>query len=260
MVKKSKDQNRRLPIVRKIESKVKSAIYSYDLISSGDRVMVGLSGGKDSYALLDLLFSIQLSIPQKFEIEACHVQAIDMAYKADEDFMRSYCLDREIPLHFKQIEVDFKPENGKPACFICSWKRRKALFAIARERKCNKLAFGHHLDDAIETLLMNMIHHSSISSLPPIISMFGGDMDIIRPLINVHNDELTDYSKLMGFPTEKEKCPFDDTTNREEVRSLIKLAYKLNKSAGENIFRSMANIYHDYIVKTPKKKDLLDQI
>ncbi|HDP54752.1 MAG TPA: tRNA 2-thiocytidine(32) synthetase TtcA, partial [Bacteroidetes bacterium] len=87
-----------------------------------------------------------------------------------------YCELNNISLHFKQIVADCKPSDRQPACFICSWKRRKELFSIAKERGCNKLVFGHHLYDAVETLLLKMIHHSSISSIPPKLSMFEGEL------------------------------------------------------------------------------------
>lgn len=241
-------------IVKKLEAKVKKAIYSYGLITKDDGVLVGISGGKDSYALLDLLVNLNKSMPVKFRIEACHVQADDMPYKADEKFMRSFCKKNNIPLHFRKITVDYKPEQRQPACFICSWKRRKELFTLAHERKCNKLALGHHLDDAIETLLMNMIHHSSISSIPPILSMFDGELFTIRPLIFVHDKELKKYSELMAFPSEVSLCPHEDNTTRDQVRELISASEKLNKSARENIFRSMGTIFNDYIVDKPVKK------
>ncbi|MFP4557411.1 MAG: ATP-binding protein [Bacteroidales bacterium] len=241
-------------IVKKLEAKVKNAIYSYGLIHNDDGVLVGISGGKDSYALLDLLVNLNRSMPDKFRIEACHVQAKDMPYKADEGFMRSYCEANKIPLHFRQITVDYKPEQRQPACFICSWKRRKELFSLASERNCSKLALGHHLDDAVETLLMNMIHHSSISSIPPKLSMFEGKLFAIRPLIFAHDKELKKYSEIMGFPEEVSLCLHEDKTSRDDVRELIHASEKLNRSARENIFRSMGTIYHDYIVTKPEKK------
>ncbi len=242
-------------IAKKLEAKVKSAIYGYNLIENADRVMVGISGGKDSFALLDILVTLRRSLPEKFEIEACHVQAADMPYKAEEDFMVSYCDQNNIPLHFKQIVVDYNPSGRQPACFICSWKRRKELFSIAKERKCNKLAFGHHLDDAVETLLLNMIHHSSISSMPPKLSMFEGELLAIRPLILVTDKELAKYADNLQFPSEVSLCPHEDKTSREQVRELLSSAVKINRSARENIFRSMANIYNDYIVTEPEKKE-----
>jgi len=241
-------------IVKKLENKVKSAIYNFGLITEGETVMVGISGGKDSYALLDLLVHLNKSLPEKFRVEACHVRASDMPYKADEEFMQRYCKEHEIPLHFRQILVEYNPHQRQPACFICSWKRRKELFGIARERGCKKLAFGHHLDDAVETLLMNMIHHSSISSIPPKLSIFNGELFAIRPLILVHDRELVKYSQHLAFPDEVSLCPHEDKTNRKQARDLLKSMDKLNRSARENIFRAMGNIYGDYIVPKLEKK------
>ena len=246
-------------IITKVESKAKKAIYGYHLIEEDDGDLVGISGGKDSFALLDVLVRLRKSLPEKFRIEACHVIAKDMPYKADEVFMKEYCQENGVNLHFREIEVQYDKSKRQPACFICSWKRRKELFKLAREQKCTKVALGHHLDDAIETLMLNMIHHSSISSIPPMLSMFDGEISIIRPLILVLNSELKKYSELKEFPGEVEVCHYNDDTHRELVLQLIKQTTKLNRSARENIFRSMGNVFPDYVVPNiGKKKNLPD--
>ena len=240
-------------IIKKIEAKAKSTIYGYNLINEGDVILVGISGGKDSFALLDILKNLRFSLREKFQIEACHVRANDMPYRADEEFMQKYCIENEIPLHFENITVEYQPDGRHPACFICSWKRRKALFKLARTRRCNKIAFGHHLEDAVDTLLLNMVHHSSISSLPPILGMFNGEIHIVRPLINAHEHELKKYCEVLGFPSEISLCPHDDKTTRNAIRGITQLANKLNRSGTQNIFRSMGTICDDYIVHKPNK-------
>lgn len=246
-------QTRSAFIVKKLESKVKHAIYDYSLIEQGDGVLAGISGGKDSFALLDILVNLNRTLPEKFRIVACHVEADDMPYKADKDFMVQYCADNNVELHFRSIVVEYDPSKRQPACFICSWKRRKLLFSLARELNCSKIALGHHLDDAVETLLLNMIHHSSVSSLPPKLSMFGGEIYLIRPLITVTSKELEKYTQVLGFPSEISLCPHHDETHRESVRGLIHQMASLNKAARENVFRSMGNIFTDYIVPSTKK-------
>ena len=238
-----------LSIIKKLEGKVNKTIFNYSLIENGDRVMVGLSGGKDSYSLLDLLISRRNNLPIKFEIHACHIMATDMDYKADISFMKNICQDNNVNFHLKEITVDYNPNNRKPACFICSWKRRKMLFSTTRENNCNKLALGHHLDDAIETLLMNMINHSSISSIPPILSMLNGDIKLIRPLSTCKDNELEKYAAIKEFPTEIKKCIYEKDTHRNSIRELINNMELINKDARQNIYNSMQNIIDEYIIK-----------
>ncbi|KAB2868355.1 MAG: tRNA 2-thiocytidine(32) synthetase TtcA [Bacteroidales bacterium] len=240
-----------LSIIKKLEGKVNKTIFNYSLIENGDRVMVGLSGGKDSYSLLDLLISRRNNLPIKFEIHACHIMATDMDYKADISFMKNICQDNNVNFLLKEITVDYNPNNRKPACFICSWKRRKMLFSTTRENNCNKLALGHHLDDAIETLLMNMINHSSISSIPPILSMFNGDIKLIRPLSTCKDNELEKYAAIKKFPTELKKCIYEKDTHRNSIRQIIQNMELINKDARQNIYNSMQNIIDEYIVNKP---------
>lgn len=240
-------------IIKKVESKVNKAIFDYSLIENGDRIMVGLSGGKDSYALLDVLVSRRRCLPIDFELHACHVQAADMDYRANTDFMREYCLQHNITFHLKEVEVQYNPNDRKPACFICSWKRRKMLFSTTKEHGCNKLALGHHLDDTIETMLMNMINHSSICSIPPSLSMFEGEIKLIRPLTTCLEKEMKKYALAREFPTELKKCKYENETHRTAVKELIRDMEKINRDARENLYRSTQNILHEYIPKGKPK-------
>lgn len=236
-------------IVKKLESKVNKTIYGYNLIEDGDKIMVGLSGGKDSYSLLDLLISRRKMLPINFELHACHVMATDMDYRANIEYMQNVCSTNNVFFHLRQIAVEYNPNDRKPACFICSWKRRKMLFTTTKEQQCNKLALGHHLDDAIETLLMNMINHSSISSIPPLLSMFEGEVKLIRPLSTCLNKDLEKYAYAKKFPGETRKCSHEKDTHRDIIRQIINQMGKINRDARENIYRSMQNIFNDYIVK-----------
>jgi tRNA 2-thiocytidine biosynthesis protein TtcA len=236
-------------IQKKVEGKVNKALYSFGLVQDGDKILVGISGGKDSYALLDLLVSRRKVLPFNYTIEACHVVATDLAYTANTNYMEEYCSTNDIPLYIKEITIEYNPNQRKPICFICSWKRRKALFSLAKELKCNKLALGHHLDDAIETLLLNMVNNSSISSIPPMLSMFNGYLFAIRPLILLTNKELTLYAAHKKFPDEITVCPYHKDSQRDSIRKLIDQMEILNRSARKNIFQSMGNIFDEYLAK-----------
>lgn len=236
-------------ILKKLEGKVNKTIFNYNLIENGDKIMVGLSGGKDSYSLLNLLISRRKSLPVEFELHACHVMATDMEYHANIDYMQKVCKENNVNFHLKEITVEYNPNDRKPACFICSWKRRKMLFSTTREFNCNKLALGHHLDDAIETLLMNMINHSSISSIPPALSMFNGEIKLIRPLSTCLDSELVQYAKINEFPNEVKKCAYEKDTHRESIRLIIQQMEKINRNARKNIYNSMQNIFTEYIVQ-----------
>lgn len=238
-------------IVKKLEGKVNKTLFNYTLIEDGDKVMVGLSGGKDSYSLLNLLISRRKSLPIEFELHACHVMATDMEYRADIGYMQRMCRENNVNFHLKEITVEYNPNDRKPACFICSWKRRKMLFTATRETGCNKLALGHHLDDAIETLLMNMVNHSSMSSIPPILSMFGGEIKLIRPLSLCLDNELEQFAMAKEFPSEIHKCLYEKDTHRNSIREIISQMEKINKDARRNIYNSMQNIFDEYLVKKP---------
>ncbi len=231
----------------KICKKVGKTIYDFNLIENKDRVMVGLSGGKDSMILLEALADRKKHIPVSFELFAIHVSAINVGYKVDTVYLKDFCEALDVPLYLEDVEVDFTRKPAKQPCFICSWARRKKIFNKAREINCNKIALGHHYDDAIKTMLMNMIYHGSYSSLPQKLSMFGGRTSLIRPLLMVPEKELSLYASLREFKEHEKSCPYEDSTKRNEMENLLKLLEKLNKDARKNLFRSMNNIYQEYL-------------
>jgi tRNA 2-thiocytidine biosynthesis protein TtcA len=231
----------------KICKKVGKTIHDFKLIENKDRVLVGLSGGKDSLILLETLADRKKHIPVLFELFAIHVTAINVGYKADTDYLEDFCKSIDVPLYLDEVEVDFDREPEKQPCFICSWARRKKIFAKAKELNCNKIALGHHFDDAIKTMLMNLIYHGSYSSLPQKLSMFGGRTYLIRPLIMVPEKDLSLYASLCGFRKHEKTCPYEDQTKRNEMEQLLQYIEKMNKNARKNLFRAMDNIYYEYL-------------
>jgi tRNA 2-thiocytidine biosynthesis protein TtcA len=232
---------------RKICNKVNEAIHKYDLIRENDRILVGLSGGKDSMILLEALAEIKKHLPFSCELVAIHVTATNIGYEMDTDYLQKMCDDLAIPLHLKEIEVDLTAKTDKSPCFVCSWHRRKTIFAKSKELDCNKVALGHHKDDALETMLLNMIFHGSYSSLPQKLSMFEGRIELIRPLLMIPEEELADYARLRSFQQHDKDCPYEDTTRRDSVKELVNLIEKMNKGARKNMFRAMDNFYPEYL-------------
>ena len=235
----------------KICKKVGKTIFDYNLIEDKDRVLVGLSGGKDSLILLEALADRKKHMPVSFELFAIHVSAINVGYKVDTDYLSSFCKEINVSLFLEDIEVDFTRKPEKPPCFICSWERRKKIFARAKEINCNKIALGHHYDDALQTMLMNMIYHGSYSSLPQKLLMFSGRVSLIRPLLMIPEKELAYYATLRHFREHEKSCLYENSTKRNDMKDLLKLLEKLNKDARKNLFRAMDNIYPDYL---PQRK------
>jgi tRNA(Ile)-lysidine synthase TilS/MesJ len=233
----------------KISRKVGKTLQEYRMIGEGDRVLVGLSGGKDSMILLEALVDRKKHLPFDFELFAVHISVRNIGYEMDTDYLQRFCSELRVPLYLEEIEVDLDVDPKKSPCFICSWNRRKRIFEMTRELNCNKVALGHHKDDAIQTVLMNMIFHGSFSSLPQTLTMFDGRILLIRPLLHIPEKELTYYATLRTFRKQEKSCPYDGSTKREEIRDLIRQMDKMNRNARRNIFNSMNNIYGEYLPK-----------
>jgi tRNA(Ile)-lysidine synthetase-like protein len=228
--------------------RVGKAIYKYKLIEKNDTVLVAVSGGKDSLFLLEALAMQRKQIPFDFNIKAIHIEVNNIdSYKINKKYLQNLCDEYNIPLHYKSVELRDLEENDKSPCFICSWTRRTELFKATKEYNCNKLALGHHMTDAIETLMLNMTFHGNISSMPASLEMFNGEFSIIRPMILLEEDNIYKYAKFRDYPKEVEACPFENNGKRFKMKSIISSLKNMNKNAEVNIFRSMSKIDFDYL-------------
>ncbi len=235
--------------IARVQRDVGRAINSYSLIEEGDRIAVGLSGGKDSMVLLDILAYRRRRVPVRHEFLAVHVDIENIDYEHDIAYMESFCEKLEVPFHLIKSSVDLERGREKSKCFICSWQRRKELFNFIRDANCSKLALGHHRDDVNETLVMNLIFNGTFSAMSPKLSMFEGEVETIRPLILLSEDATMRYAKIREFPEEIRRCPHGDMTKRNDVRNLIEQMEKLNKDAKNSIFSSMSHIHEEYLTK-----------
>jgi len=244
---KAPEQLQSEKLFKKICRKMGTTMRDHTLIGEGDHILVGLSGGKDSMIMLEALAERQAAIPFHFKLSAAHIEATGIGYEIDRDCLTSFCQKLDIPLYYRSIEPDLEKDPSKAPCFICSWHRRKELFTLTRELNCNKLALGHHRNDAVETLLLNMIYHGSISSLPYSLSMFEGRVQLIRPLMDLDERMLEEYAGLNALVKVEKSCPHEDRTRRENIAHLLKQVENLHGKGPFNIFKSMDKIFEEYL-------------
>lgn len=243
--------------LKKIHSKVGKTINQFQLIEENDRVLVGLSGGKDSLALLGILNERIKFIPIDYKIFPVHVTTKQLNHLVDIQYLKSFCKERGLELLVEEIEIDLERGNSKKACFVCSWNRRKALFQLMKKLNCNKLAFGHHMDDAIETMLMNMTFNAEISAFPAKLLIKKGNFHVIRPLLHCSDDEMKRFAELKNYELSGEKCPYELDNKRAFFKEKVKELSELHKLAKVNLFNSMGNIINEYL---PWNKKDIDSI
>ena len=221
------------------------ALGLYQLIDEGDKILVGLSGGKDSLCLLEFLARrSKIHVPH-FTVEALHIRMENVQYETDTTYLQQFCDTLGVPLHI--ITTSFDSElstlnsslKKKPACFLCSWQRRKQLFNLAQELGCNKIALGHHQDDLIHTSLMNLTFQGHFSSMPPLLKMEKMPLSIIRPLCLCQEADIAEYAQQQGYKKQLKQCPYEHETNRTTVRQLFQLMQQMNKEARYSIWNAL---------------------
>jgi tRNA 2-thiocytidine biosynthesis protein TtcA len=241
------DEKKKDLVFKKLSAKAGKTIYDNKLISPGDRVLIGLSGGKDSLALLEILKNRQDIAPFDFHIIAAHIHVSDAGYSADDQYLADFCKDLNIEYIHEEIEAGLSTPSKKAACFVCSWHRRKKLFDLTKSLNCNKLTLGHHRDDALETLLINMMYHGSISSLPYKLRMFNGRVHLIRPLLDIWENEISEFSTLRNYSPLKKDCKYESKTKRALAKNLLNEIQNIHPEAKINIFRAMDNFFPEYL-------------
>ncbi len=239
--------------IEHVKNHLAKAVMDFGMISDGDNVLAAVSGGKDSLVMLDALSAFRQFKKVSFHLESIHITVEDVPYKANHNLLHQLTENMEIPLHFVTIKAGIENRGKKAPCFVCSWHRRKALFEFADEHDFQRLALGHHRDDAVETLLLNMAYHGHISSLPGKLSMFDGKLDIIRPLLLLTDKDTQEYADIRQFPRLLNECPFADHTKRNTARKLLEALSEIHPKAAGNIFNAMQQIDEEYLPKKQKK-------
>ncbi len=214
----------------------------YQLIDEDDRILVGLSGGKDSLCLLEFLARRSKILVPKFTVEALHVRMENIHYESDTAYLEHFCKQLGVPLRIVTTRFEEHAEDApdkKPYCFLCSWQRRKQLFNIAQQTGCTKIALGHHQDDIIHTALMNLTFQGHFATMPIKLKMRKMPLTIIRPLGQCKEDDIRQYAEERHYEKQRKQCPFEHDTNRTTARELFAHMERLNPEARFTIWRAL---------------------
>ncbi len=237
-----------------LRKRLEQAILKDGMLAEGDRVIVGVSGGADSLTLLKLLTGPLLFVPKPEFMLAVYV---DMGFAA-EDGDPAASLEE----YFKKEGYQYRIErtsigplahsdfNRKASpCFLCSRLRRRKLFEMARELRCNKIALAHNKDDVIETFLLNIFFAREISTMLPYQAFFKGEFYLMRPLAYIEESLLKRFAREESFPVVENPCPTSGNTKRQYIKDLIKKMDVDYRGVKENIFKSMKHVKPDYLLK-----------
>lgn len=242
--------------IDRIRRKFHEGCADYGLIADGDRVLVALSGGKDSMLLTRLLAERARLYRPQFEVAAAHVVMDNIPYDADRSHLQRYCEGLGIPLHILHSRFDDSPTDDadaatrrrrKTKCFLCAWNRRKILFSFAAERGYNKVALGHHQDDIITTWLMNVTFEGSLDTMRPAMVMRHYPLTVIRPLCLVQEPWIAELAtscpELLGATdgvrSQKTPCPYETASRRQDINRIFHELEAMNPEARYSLWRAM---------------------
>ena len=226
--------------MKRLLSFVRRAVDDYNMIEDGDKIAIGVSGGKDSLTLLETLAEMRRFYPKKYDIYAV---TIDMGFEnADFSELLEFC--RRIKVEFKLVKTEiskiiFDVRKESNPCSLCAKMRRGALHMAAQELGCNKVALGHHYDDAIETFMMNLFFEGRIGCFSPVTYLSNRRLTLIRPLIYAQEKDVIYFTNKRTLPIYKNPCPEDRQTERENTKMLLAELEKNNKGLKHRIFTAM---------------------
>ena len=240
--------------IEHLTRKFHKACADYNLIEDGDHILIGLSGGKDSLLLTELLGRRAKIYKPRFQVTALHVRVKERDYQTDLSYLEHFCREAGVPLVVRDTEIGEARDTGIPGhrdinnpCFLCAWYRRKTLFNTAQELGCNKIAFGHHRDDVIETLLMNLIYQGAFATMPPMLQMDKMPIRIIRPLCLIDEADIVAYAAQQNYQKQTKLCPFEHVSARDKVKKLLADIKALNPEAMDCMYGALTNIKAAYL-------------
>lgn len=227
---------------QKLFSYVRKAVEDYKMIQDGDKIAVGISGGKDSLALLYALSGLRRFYPAKFDIVAI---TVDLGFGIqDFDKIKAYCSNLDVEYHIVETEISnivFNDRQETNPCSLCAKMRKGSLNDLAKELGCNKIAYAHHKDDMIETMFLSLLYEGRFHCFSPVTYLDRMDLTVIRPLMYVPELDVIGFSNKYELPVAKSQCPVDGHTKREYVKQLVKQLNAENPGCKERFFRALVN-------------------
>lgn len=226
--------------MKRIVSRVRKAVEDYDMIHDGDKIGVGVSGGKDSLILLGALANLSRYYPKKFTVVGL---TLDMGYNPDYSNIQRYCDSLGVeyivkPTNIAEVIFDYRKEENP--CSLCAKMRRGALNDLAIEQGCQRIALGHHNDDVLETFLLSLFYEGRINCFAPVTYLDRTDLYSIRPLIYVHEGDIKGATRRLEIPVLKSSCPADGNTKREEVKNILAMLDKsVNAGLKKRLFTAI---------------------
>ena len=236
--------------IRRLLSFVRRAVDDYNMIEDGDRIAVGVSGGKDSLAMLCALAALQRFYPKRFELLAIYLDpGFDKAgftsaenAEAQRQKIRDICSELGVPLYINETsiaQIIFNVRKEKNPCSLCARMRRGALHESAKERGFDKLALGHHFDDAVETFMMNLFNEGRIGCFSPVTYLDRRDITVIRPLIYAPEKDIRYFAAKAQLPVTESPCPADRASERSRMKEILREHSKEYKGLKYRIFGAM---------------------
>lgn len=223
----------------KIQRLFGKACGEFQLLNDGDRVLVAVSGGKDSLQLLKLMAKQSRIHKPSIEVEAAHVIVSNIPYSTDTQYLSDFCSNEGVKLNILTTSFDESTDRRKTKCFLCSWNRRKALFQYATENGFNKIALGHHMDDIIVTALMNATFEGTFSSMKPLMKMEHYPLEVIRPMCLIHEDMIKEVAEEEHFQKQTRNCPYEHVTQRDRMTGILKQLEKENPEAKYSLWKAL---------------------
>lgn len=232
-------------LATRLRQQVGRAIADYAMIGEGERVMVCLSGGKDSYTLLDILLQLRAKAPVDFTVVAVHLDQKQPGY--DGSVLPDYLRGLGVPFHILEQDtygvVKRVVPEGRTLCSLCSRLRRGALYDFAARHGFTRIALGHHRDDIVETLFLNLFHQARLKAMPPKLRSDDGRNIVIRPLAYCREADIAEYANRRGFPIMPcNLCGSQDNLQRKAVKSMLQQWERETPGRVENVFRALTQV------------------